>query len=194
MLRKFIPFQASASFQFKDPDTGYFYKAPTLGQLYQDIDNYREQNNLEPIENLNFVVENYLCSLPENANRCCSRQMPTNVYTYIKGGIALAKNMLFKKFVTKEVAEKRAAQCITCPHNIFPDRDVFPAWSDTIAEMSVMDRKVSVQEKLGHCEVCKCLLKSKVFYDGTLDKFKEEDLVKLRGVDCWQLKLSGQDK
>jgi hypothetical protein len=194
MLRRFRPFEASPIYQFKDPDTGHLYKEPSLKQLYTAIITYRIQNRLDAIEHLKEVVENYLCGLPENCNKCQpNEQLHRSMYTYIKGGVALLKNMFFQKFVTQTEAEKRAEQCVTCEYNVFPDKGPFMAWADEIAISQVGERKCSKDKYLGSCAVCTCVLKSKVHFDGTLEKFPEEELVKLKSVKCWQLKLSGQE-
>jgi hypothetical protein len=194
MLKKFKPFEATDNYTFKDPDTGHVYKEKTLKQLYTAITIYRIQNRLEVIEYLNEVVENYLCSLPENCNKCRTEELKRSMYLTIQGGIALLKNMFFQKFATQEVAEKRAAQCVTCKFNIFPDRHGFIKYADDIAIKQIGERKVSVEKELGSCEVCTCVLKSKCHFDGKLSKFNEEEVAKFKSVNCWQLKLSGQDK
>lgn len=192
MFRKFKPFEASAVFQFKDPDTGHIYKASSLAELYKAIVSYRAQNTLPALEMLREVVENYLCGLPENANKCVSVEMSRSVWKTIQGGIVLFKNLFFRKQVDQAVAEKRAAQCETCKFNVFPDRTNFTKWADDIAIMQVGERKVSNADKLGHCSICQCNLRAKVFFDGKLPKFPEEELVNLRSVRCWQIPLTGE--
>lgn len=192
MFRRFKAFEASAVLQFKDPDTGMVYKADNLTELYKRIILYRQQNNLAPIEFLRETVENYICTMPMNANKCQGVDMPRSVMTYVKGGIQLFKNLLFKKYATQEIAEKRAAQCSKCEFNVFPDKGPFMAWADQIAIQCVGDRKVSVNDQLGNCDVCTCNLRSKVFFQGKLDPFTDEQLVKLRKVKCWQPELAGQ--
>lgn len=193
MFLKLKPFQAFSRFEFKDPDTRMLHKAPDLSNLYNLIIRYRAQNNLPPLEALNHVVENYLCSLPENCYKCQENEEVDRKFSaYIRGGVALLKNMFFRRFASQEVAETRAAQCVKCPYNVFPDKGPFLQWADDIAIAQVGDRKVSVTDKLGNCAVCSCVIKSKVFYDGKLDKFPDDQLVKMKSVSCWQLPLAGQ--
>lgn len=194
-MRQFKPFEASSILEFKDPDTGRIFRANTLKELYTEIINYRAQNNLEHIEYLREVVENYLCGLPDNCNKCKEReQLSRSIGQYIKGGITLLKNMAYRQFSTQEEAEKRAKQCVKCEFNIFPDKGPFLKWSDDIAIQQVGERKSSMHEELGSCKVCTCTLKSKVFFKGTLPAFTDDELKELRKVNCWQLALSGQDK
>lgn len=194
MFRKFKAFEASVRYEFKDPDTGYFYRAGSLRDLYQQIIKYRSQNQLEPLDHLNLVVENYLCGLPENVNKCTVRELNRSIWQTVKGGIQILKNLAYKVYATQAVAEKRSKQCEGCKFNVFPDKDWKTQFGDNIAIMQVGERKTANADKLGSCEVCTCVLRSKVFFAGKLDPFTEEEVVKLKEVDCWQLKLSGQDK
>lgn len=193
MFRKFKPFEAPASFVFQDPDTGHILQAKGYTQLYTDIINYRKQNNLESLDELPTVVENYLCGLPENFHRCQPIVNTPGFMGYIKGGIYLLKNMLLQRFASQEVAEERALQCFTCPNNVFPDRDYFQKWSDEKAKGEVGDRKTSLHHDLGTCGACGCPLRSKVFVAGPLPRFKPAEAAMMRAVKCWQLPLSGQE-
>lgn len=192
MLRKFKPFEATTNFQFRDPDTGYNHRGKDRAELFRNIISYRLQNELEPIDHLNQVVENYLCGLPENCNKCVGEELKRGFFTYVKGGVALVKQMIYKEFATQEVAEKRANQCVGCEHNYFPDRGPFIGWIDEIAISTVGERRSAKHDELGECSVCLCPLRSKVFFKGELPKFPEEELVKLRSVKCWQIELAGQ--
>lgn len=187
MFKKFKPFEAPSSIEFKDPDTGHIYKSKTYAGLYKDIIQYRAQNNLEQIENLKETVENYICTLPENCNKCTGVELHRSFYQYIKGGVALVKNIAFRQFASLEVAEKRALQCVSCENNVFPDKDNFLAWSDNIAIMQVGERRSSLHDKLGNCAVCSCPLKSKVFVDGVLPAPTKEEEEGFKKVNCWQL-------
>lgn len=189
MFKKLKPFEAFSIAQFKDPDTGHIYQADKIQQLYVDIIQYRVQNNLESLENLPDVVENYMCGLPENCNKCNGAELHRTLYQYVKGGVALLKNLYFQKFVTQDVAEKRAMQCQRCEFNVFPDKGPFLGFADDLAIMQVGERKVSEPDKLGSCEVCSCSLRSKVFFDGVLPKATEEEAQKFRKVSCWQIGL-----
>lgn len=194
MLRRFKAFEAPDHYEFKDPDTGYVMKGPTIVTVINQINQYRAQNGLEILEQLPAVIEEYTCGLPENCNKCQpNTDLHRSIFLYVKGGVQLAKNALFRNFVTQAQAETRGQQCLGCRHNVFPDKTGFPAWADNVAVMQVGDRKVSMEKDLGNCEVCTCLLKSKVFQGGPLPKFPEDQVEKLRDVKCWQLKESNQE-
>lgn len=193
MLKKFKPFQASGRIEFKDPDTGHIYTAPTTQELHRSIVMYRMQNQLEPIEALPDVVENYMCELGCNVGKCVTVELKRSWSHYIKGGIALVKNMAFRKYCTQEEAEKRAEQCVACVHNIFPDKGPFVSWVDDIAIQQVGERRTKRHNDLGSCAVCTCPLRSKVFVGTPLPGFPESEAQEMRKVKCWQLKLSSQE-
>lgn len=184
MLR-FLPFHGPLEFKFIDPDTGFQYKAPNRAALINHIMSYRIQNNLPPIDAISTVLDHYLCSLPENLGSCQEYGMPRGLLMTIKGGISLLKNMLYSSYVSKEEADRRAKVCLGCPHNVFPDKTSFVAWADEVAEASLQGRRSDHHKELGNCEVCTCLLRSKVFYGGKIDIDPKE---RLKYPDfCWQL-------
>lgn len=184
-MQKLIAFATPARFVFQDPDTRYQYRAETREALVKHIVGYRQQNNLKPIEHLELVLENYWCGLRENIGRCEPLPLRRGLLSYVKGSIALVENILMKKMVSSEEAEARAKICVSCPHNVFPDKGAFVQWSDQIAEASTDGRKVSVHDKLGSCDVCTCTLKAKVWYGGTL-RLKPDEREKMKAVGCWQ--------
>lgn len=185
---KFRPFESSYRYYFVDPDTKHEYEAFSQDALIKQIVSYREQNRLEPIEELPSVVEHYLCSLPENAGRCSPSVLARGLFQTIRGGIALLTNVFYgaKAMVPDEVAESRAAICIGCPHNVFPDKKGFVRFADRLAEASTGGRRIPSYDKLGSCEICTCVLRAKVFKKPPFDMTKEE-LSKLPSF-CWVLK------
>lgn len=193
-LRRFRAFEAPDHYEFKDPDSGILYTGKTVPEVVDRINKYRAQNLLEPLEQLPAVITEYTCGLPENCNKCeKNKDLTRSIFTYVKGGILLAKNAYFKVFVNQEEAEKRGQQCLGCVHNVFPDKGPFLKYTDDIAIKQVGDREVSMAKDLGNCAACTCVLKSKVFLGGSLPKFPEDQLQKMKAVKCWQLKLSQQE-
>lgn len=173
---------------FKDPDTGRNFKADSENELIKLITKYRAINELPPIEHLDVVLENYWCMLPENAGSCKPREMKRGLFKTLRGGVAVVTSLLYKQMVSRHEAELRAAQCVQCKYNVFPDKGAFVEWSDEIALHSTDGRKVSVHDKLGNCEVCTCPLKAKVHYYGKVS-LSPEEREQMKEVDCWQLKL-----
>jgi len=187
LIKKFRPFQTSADWEFKDPDTGRVHKTATQEELIKLIVSYRAQNGLDEIENLNLVLENYLCNMPLNEGKCSSFfPLKRGFIATVKGGVALLKSMMYKSFVSQEVADGRSNICRTCPYNVFPDKGPFIKWSDTVAEGAVGNRKSKYHDELGNCEVCTCPLRAKVFYDGEI-KLPDDQQEVMRKVGCWQV-------
>lgn len=187
---KFKPLETTADFDFIDPDTGFQYREESRAALISRINAYRAQNDLPELDALPAVLENYWCSKPNNKGRCePNNKLHRSLWTTIRGGISLLVNLWYEKTATQEVAESRAKQCRSCPNNEFPDKNAFVAWSDAVAVASVGDKKTSYHAELGNCKVCSCVLKAKVFYDGSASFTAEENL-EFRKVNCWQLRLA----
>lgn len=166
------------------------YRANSREELYALIITYRKNNALPELEFLEQVVENYMASLPENMNKTKFIGIDDRtILMYIKGGVAVLQNLWYgeKNMVSQKEADDRATLCISCPHNVFPDKCSLVAWSDTIAEKSVGKRKAVHHDKLGTCEVCTCTLKAKVFYKGDMGLTMEQKN-KMSNVNCWQVK------
>ena len=185
---RFLPFQTSSVWRFKDPDTGYMHAANSRPDLVRSIVSYRANNRLAPIEQLESVLENYLCGLPENCGRCEQKLIKRGFLTYLKGGISLLEWVLFPADHTTDraTAEARAAQCVQCPYNVFPDKGPFLRWSDELALEMVGDKRVLQHELLGNCEVCSCILKASVWYKGD-PKLAPAERKKAESVKCWKL-------
>lgn len=175
----------SKIWEFKDPDTGYIYRANSEKELLTLIVNYRKQNELSAIEFLEVIVENCLCKRRVNLGACEAREpLKRNIFQYFKGGIALLKNMAYNKFVSQKEADARAKICILCPLNVFPDKKGFVKWSDDLALASIGERRSTYHDELGNCEACGCTLKAKVFYGDKLN-LSDEELNKMPEL-CWQ--------
>lgn len=182
-------FEAPASFTFRDPDTGQKFSATSRPQIIADIIRYRAQNQLDPILHLPQVLEQYWCTLPENVGKCepCAK-LERTFFQYIKGGVALLQAYIFDKYTTQEEADRRGGICVSCPLNVFPDKKGFLKWSDDQAERSIQQRRSIHHDNLGNCNACGCLLKSKVWYGGSITlKPEEEAEIKKTTPECWQL-------
>lgn len=189
-MKTFIPTFQPLNWKFKDPDSGREFEERTKKNLFQKIVAYRSQNTYDPIEELSLVLDNYNCELPEHCGVCEDTFLVRGVLQYIKGGISLITQALFKSFVTQEVADERAELCIQCPNNQFPDKDAFVQWTDAVAEESVGDRRAAHHEQLGNCIACTCVLKAKVFFGGKIQLSDKErkDIHQVQPL-CWQLKI-----
>lgn len=187
----FKPFQTSPTWQFPDPDnTKHMHIGSTRAELVNNIVQYRAQNRLETIENLSIVLDTYLCGRPENAGKCKEAELKRGLIQYLKGGLALVKNVFYgeENMVSQEEADRRGAICKNCPCNSFPDRGMFVQWSDDLALHSIGDRKSTYHDDLGNCEACSCCMRAKVFYKGPFGLLaSERDKMKKCNPKCWQL-------
>lgn len=189
VLLKFKAFEGPTGFNFKDPDSGHLFRASSKQELINQIQSYRAQNRLPGIESLDVVLENYWCNDPENRHKCIPRKLERGFLAYMKGGMALVQNMLFKLKTTPKEAERRGAICITCPLNDFPDKGAFLAWTDSIAEHSLGGKvKSTHHDQLGSCLGCTCVLKAKVWFGGNIHLSDvEEKSMRAAKPECWQL-------
>jgi hypothetical protein len=185
---KFRPFSRPKRWVFKDPDTGFQYEETTEKVLIQRIVNYRSQNNLPLIFELNQVLQNYWCSLPENQGECMPCKLKRSFLAYIKGGIALLDNLIYgaEARVPQEEANRRAEICLKCKYNSNPDKGYFDTWADNMAEKSIGNIKSKHHDKLFNCEICSCNLRAKVFYKGDMG-LNEEQKSQMKEVGCWQV-------
>lgn len=188
----FDNFQASSVWELPDPDRpDHIHRGETRGALVAAIVNYRTQNGLEPLERLNLIIDNYLCSLPCNTGKCKQLVLERGYLEYLKGGLTLVQKLFYgdKFIVTQAEANARALICKDCPLNSFPDRDMFIRWSDEVALHSVGLRKVICQEDLGNCMGCSCCLKAKVWYKGPFKlNAEQETIMGSANSKCWQLR------
>jgi hypothetical protein len=184
---RFKPFHAPSSYTFIDPDTAHKYGPyPDKKGLFFAILSYRDQNNLPPIAALDTVLDHYWCSLPENRGKCESFKLQRSWMQYVKGGVALLENLFYGKdnLLTPAEAEKRAKVCVSCPENVFPDKDGFIKWSDELAVASTGGLKCPSYDSLGNCAVCSCPLRSLTFYKNAVAKDDEVDKLPKH---CWKL-------
>lgn len=190
IIQRLKSFAVPFSFCFVDPDNGHKYLANTKRELFEQIISYREQNRLDPIMGLEYVLENYWCSLPENAGKCRHIVLKRGWLQYVRGGVALLENVFYGEdgMVGDEEAERRAQICVKCPHNVFPDKGPFLAWSDSLAEAATGGRRTASYDTLGSCEACQCPLRAKIWYKGEL-KLSEKEKEVMRGVGCWQVDM-----
>lgn len=173
-------------FVWKDPDTGREFEDQNKQSLIDRVTAYRRQNNLEEIEELGVVMESYWCGLPENKGKCVGAELERGWLGYVRGGLAMVRNLVYKAFAPQGVADARSRQCSGCKFNVFPDRGPFIEWSDKIAEASTLGRRSEFHDELGSCAVCTCPLRAKVFI-GDVIPLEPEWIPDMQSVMCWQL-------
>lgn len=194
IFKKFKILNSPSVFVFKDPDTGREFTGKSIAEMLPAIRGYRSQNELEELEYLPQVIENYLCSLPQHKGMCEPVKSPKrSVIQYLQGGVALLKNIAYASFCSQEEADRRSEICSRCPRNEFPNRTShFTNWANDLANRSVGDRKSSHHNDLGVCGICSCPLRGKVHWAGKIKLTKEnlEEMKKLDNPKCWQVPLA----
>lgn len=191
-MLKFKAFEASPVFEFPDPDTSHLHTGHTKAELISNIVNYRAQNKLDPLDRLDLVIDNYLCSLPCNTGKCEPTRLERGFLQFIKGGLSLVSKLYYgqKHMVSQDIADERSKTCKDCIFNEFPDRGNFVVWSDEIALHSTLGRRAKYHDELGNCMCCTCPLRAKVWYKGPFKLSKDEELcMQGANVKCWQLKM-----
>lgn len=188
--------ERSLDWEFIDPDTGFKIKANSRAELVKYILQYRANNGLDQIENLELSLEDYLCRLPQNTGKCRPDvALKRGLAAYWKGGIMLLKSLLYKSFASQKEADLRSEVCVACPHNIFPNKNHYVRWADALAEGATRGKKSSNHTKLGNCDVCSCCMRAKVWIGKDILEVSDEELVKFPD-HCWQKKeaLSKKNK
>lgn len=201
IFHKFKAWLEPSRYYYLDPDTNREFTAPDRAGLITLIVNYRKNNQLEPIGNLNSVLENFWCGLPENAGKCERYNLHRSFEMYKKGAMALLRDLIYKKEarVSQDEANRRATLCIKCPFNIEAKKTGTMALADEVVEKYLGDNTRTPYDKdLGLCAVCTCVLRFKVHVKGPFENSAEQS-EQLRRViitddqgqkhKCWQVDI-----
>lgn len=188
IFKKFKNFNHPKTFKFPDPDTKRLFTGTSVKDLATQVSGYRKQNELEELEYLEATITNYLCHLPEHKGLCEPYRQPNRtIFQYMRGGIAVLKNIAYKRFASQEVADERSEICANCPLNEFPNKGHFITWIDEIAVLSIGERKSKRHNDLGVCGGCSCPMRAKVFYADRIKLTKDQAETMSKVPNCWQL-------
>jgi hypothetical protein len=194
--------------RYVDPDTRFVFDRDYrfLNDLLEHIKTFRAQNRLEPIPDLQMVVEEWLCHQPNMKGYYKEVPNPRTMSQYLRGTRAIARTLarsalrLSESYCPPEEAEARAAICEQCFHNDIPhEQSALAAMADTAIQELVGDRSTSKDRKLFTCLVCTCPLRAKVHFSNSLiqEDISETERYRypngLPGRDgkpvyCWQRK------
>jgi len=157
---------------FIDPDTGYrFDNHKSLKSLIEAVNKYRENNALEPILDVYYAVQDYMCSLPINKyNNVCRKVERLENITFsqfVTGGKYYLSKKIKRWFgIDKEKGEdflnieKRRSLCAKCPFNVPLDntKSGFSIRQEIKALMDADFPEIVTEhdEGLGVCAVCNC--------------------------------------
>lgn len=190
--------------RFVDPDTGfeYNYNYRNLPHLLQHITDYRAQNKLSPIADLQAIVENWLCFQPNMDRHWRHVDRRRTVRQYFSGAKAYAKAKFSKEsdyLNSQAEAEARAEICANCFFNEIPqEKSKLAELADVKIQELVGDRKSSRDRELFMCTVCSCPLRAKIHFAQWFVEQNMEDQTRylapsgLPGRDgkplyCWQI-------
>jgi hypothetical protein len=193
-------------------EDGVVVKALSLKQLLFHVEQYRAANGLPVPPNIRRLVEEQICNAMEQQGKGeeCGRCMfledddkknppelrawargPRDLVNFAKAASVVLGEMAIGKpvCVSKQEAERRAAICSQCPHNV----PIGNCWG--CGELGRLFRSVqgglstSNDPKLESCDRCGCNLRTKVWVS-------EEALSKVEGLQgikaeefpswCWR--------
>jgi hypothetical protein len=205
MPLKFLPFKGPRNWSFIDPDLNIGYEAPNKKELIHMIESTRKNNSLPPIDNIDIVVEHFLCSKPENIINAQYFDLPRTWGQWKKGVVTFFEKIRYDKIVPLEEAQRRADICLKfctpktleggevesnedkLKYNRDVNKGMTEAASDWLFEATVGEvTKVQGYEKLKTCSLCSCPLKCKVYYGGDISNTLGTDIT-LPNY-CWQKK------
>ena len=113
----------------------------------------------------------------------------------LKGWINAAKEVVKtgiaggELFVDKVEAERRGAICLECPSNKHGGLCLSCTGFNALSSMILAGRKTIYDGKLGACNACKCLLKTKIHLSTEIiDKIDAKNGVETEAYDerCWR--------
>lgn len=150
--------------RYEQPETGYVMTSGSLAGLISKIQEHRKGNAIEAGDPERDVHEFICAKSPE----LCMRQTaiiekPGLGLEDVRAFAETVKAIVAKRgegcYVESEQAEKRAAVCVSCPHN-----KRLPGCTPCqgIANLVSLNRETSRDDSLKQCAVCGCFLSSKV--------------------------------
>lgn len=95
-------------------------------------------------------------------------------------------------FVDQKEADRRAAICARCPHNITPASKTWAQqWTDGGMLAAVENRKTAHHDQLAVCDVCSCELRASVWWlpDILITSMKGMRFSQKFPAFCWKAKL-----
>jgi len=96
-------------------------------------------------------------------------------------------------FVGQDEADRRAAICAKCPHNVIPASKTWAQqWTDGRMLNAVEGRRTRFHDQLGACDVCSCELRAAVWWlpDILVASMKRARFVKQFPDFCWKKHLN----
>lgn len=165
-----------SGFCFKDPDTGYVFEGHlTYASLLKAVKDYRIKNGLEPILDLHYALQDYMCNLPINKRADVCREIQAlqdiTLKQFISGGKFYLTNKIKKWFkidednVDYKTIVKRRSICSKCPFNV-PLDNSYEGVNIRSEIKKIMDKEfrhieTDFDQDLGVCGACNCSVEYK---------------------------------
>lgn len=209
-MPKFLPNVVTAPprmWQFKVPETGYHVRnEPSLQSCKANVEQHLRASGYPIPNDLAFLIEEYICSLPELQDYCEERAQSTMRISKEQKGAEQNKGHTFSGAVqclktlyghlvsgqarpTQELAEARAATCVGCPNN--SDVQGCSNCNKNIITQLITkivgSKNTSKDGSLRYCSVCHCNLKAKVWvkHSAIWKHTSEEQKKQLPQETCW---------
>jgi hypothetical protein len=160
--------------RYRQPETGFEFKAATLPALGRAVADHRKANGLQPGSPLDEIQAFVCAQLPLGSEDCTAEADPTEVADIalktdfsmedVKRFLIAAKEALGQnKLVTQEEADRRAGICASCPLN----QSVGGCWTcQGLADwiFRIIGARVTAHaSRLKQCGSCGCNIKAKVW-------------------------------
>jgi hypothetical protein len=180
--------------KYRMPETGQMFgPSPDLEGLIIQLRASYKANGYDIPHNLPELIEAFICADVPNY---CNGDAPPSVDLRKLGAITYHTVMhSLKRFfgsderVPQELAEKRAAICVTCTENV-SRTDCTSCNLSSLRNAIVKiigSRKTSFDDRLQVCRVCICEVRAKVHLPlSRLEKLSTESELEQLPAHCWQ--------
>ncbi len=183
LLERYCNEQPPGSWRFIQKETGVQLVGECFAELVTNVKLHRRANNLPIGTDIDAEVEDWLCAtMPEGGceerHEGGLRMVGDSRLFKLGRGLTLREAMAGTALLTKwfvkgrplvprEQAEGRGTTCIDCPKNLAIKDCASCAGSQLrviVADLVGTENHVSMEEKLGACDVCGCGLAAKVWF------------------------------
>lgn len=198
---------------YTDPETGARFHQLSYRELIRQVSAYMEANSIPKVDGWRLMLDDEICRQNEIEDTHCGQpEKPRPIAKDRKLGPADLLGFLKTvrqwsskgfSFVDREEAERRAAICATCPHNI-----EVPGCSGCLGILSYvretlhrranhrgLEAKITeLDDQLKNCEVCGCVLEVKVHLPMEVATYVKPPGGRIYPSHCWMQSAEQQTK
>jgi hypothetical protein len=185
----------TGGWRYRVPETGFLVKGGSFTQLNIFTRNHYISNSRPVPENLNELLVEFMC---KNGADCEFDDVPVNALRRGKSleisDVIRFTGSLMHMYATggkvdQAEADRRAAICVGCPHNV-PTSGCLGCNSGSlkrIVQTLSQHGETPHDQRLQSCEFCGCLTRSLVWFPiETLSKFTNAEENKALPQHCWK--------